>query len=147
MRDLDCRWITCDTYCHYTECILKKAYVDALSDKFEKIGFKQPEVAFQLSIGCDRKISWSGAPSNNDCKFENVRDPKTRLKVHDADIDDKEAAQLATARIEAMTDGELQDLYCKCLLKSMSIRIQELEKDAQDLKMRINELICLKNIV
>lgn len=44
MKDLDCRFITADGYCHVNTCFLKKLKNECLEDRAEKIGLKDSYV-------------------------------------------------------------------------------------------------------
>lgn len=44
MKDLDCRFITADDYCHVNTCLLKKLKNGCLEDRAEKIGLKDSYV-------------------------------------------------------------------------------------------------------
>lgn len=131
MRDLDCRWICCDEHFKYSECLLKKAYIDKMYEKFEELGLPHPFFSSQMPCGCNHDES---------CPFENARDSKSGTKTYDAEIDEKEAEKRAVDVIAQKSNDDIKDVYKNCALSWMRSKLKSLKTEINDLKTEIDYL-------
>ena len=131
MRDLDCRWISCDEHFKYSECLLKKAYIDALYDKFEELGFSHPFFSSQIPCNCDH---------TNICPFENSRDASTGIKSNDLEIDEEEAKKRAADAIAQKSNDDIKTTYNKCACSWMLYKLKLFQTEMNDLQKIVEEL-------
>ena len=130
MRNLDCRWITCDQHYRYTICLLKKVLADKLYDAFEVKGYKTPWCSSFIDDACN---CYEG------CKFENVRD-EDGIKHHDVDKDELEAEDFTCKLVASLGDGGIAAMYKKLLEASIENNMQELAKLNDEIACKQKEL-------
>ena len=130
MRDMDCRWITCDQHFKYNTCLKRMAFADALYDRFEAEEFKYPECAILYGDACDHTDS---------CGFENVRRPDG-TKEHDAEKDDAEAKAMAEKLVSELSEEALRDIYLDLAAKAADQRHQALVSLEKDICSRLDDL-------
>ena len=68
IRDLSCKYITCDDYFHFTRCVRKMDYLSALEDAIEEHGLEQyyplmslVDVRCSKCDGCGYEASLKGS--------------------------------------------------------------------------------------
>ena len=118
MRNLDCRWITCDEHFRYTVCLLKKVLVDKLYDAFDARGYEYPWCTSFTNDACN---------CCDGCMYENVRG-EDGIKRCNPEEDDAEAEKFADELVSSLGEGYIASLYKKLLEASIENNMQELAK-------------------
>ena len=126
MRDLSCKFITCDTWFHYTKCLLKQIYSDLLYDKFKEAGLQFPDVALTISTSCNK---------SKHCQYQKDN------RHHDYEELEAEATRLAEQQLSSI---DIQAIYEDCLISELSNKINYIEKRTSELKLYIDDLNNIK---
>lgn len=119
MRNIDCRWITCDQHFKYNTCLLKQYLSSRLYDEFKFRGMKHPSCAALLDDSCSQR---------DGCGFVNARGPDG-LKTHcDPEKDERDAMFLTGEIIRFMGQDGVAAIYRKLMSELVENREKELAR-------------------
>ncbi len=103
MKDLKCKYITSDDWCHVNTCMLKKVKNEKLEERAEKAKLEEPHVMAEcFDEGCDK---------TNGCGF--CKRPKVRDSYQWSD-DECDAERIAEEYVDKLGDSEFLAMYVEC---------------------------------
>lgn len=124
MKNLDCKFITSDDWCHMNTCMVKKFKNEELEDRAETLGLEEPHVMYGcFDYGCDNV---------RDCGFCKRTDVDGGVQWK---IREDEARRIAKEYVEKIGDREFREMYfeqqkskLKSLLANLSNGIKSCEE-------------------
>lgn len=115
MKNMNCKYITLDDWCHVNTCLLKKIKNEKLEGRAEKAKLEEPHVMAEcFDTGCD-KTSGCGF-----CKKSKVVDG------HQWRNDEEEAERIAEEYVDKLGDNEFMSMYVECQKRLLKARLSHI---------------------
>jgi len=120
-----CKWLTCDSYCRMTECILYRMRIDVLFDRIKQLGLKHPEVAYEFHKSyCDM--------CNDDFEkrgdFKDDYDEKTDCTKSEVESEEIAKKEFADDNLVRNLYFKLKKSYCGKYIGKHKEEIKKLEE-------------------